>query len=55
MKSNCNDIDKLLDQIKKDIELYKQNEEYIAANKIVHEVIDELQNKKKQARICCFC
>ena len=49
MKSNCNDIDKLLDQIKKDIELYKQNEESIAANKIVHEVIDELQNKKKQA------
>lgn len=49
MKSNCDTIDKSLEQIKKDIELYKQNEESIAANKIVQDVIDELQTKKKQA------
>ena len=49
MKSNCDIIDKTLEQIKKDIELYKQNEKSIAANKIVQDIIDELQSKKKQA------
>ena len=49
MKSNCDIINKTLDQIKKDIELYKQNEESIAANKIIQDIIDELQSKKKQA------
>ena len=50
MQSNCNVIDKTLEQIKKDIELYKQNEESITANKIVQSVIDDLQNKRKQAK-----
>jgi DNA repair exonuclease SbcCD ATPase subunit len=49
MKTNCDTIDKSLEHIKKDIELYKQNEESIASNKIVQEVINELQTKKKQA------
>ena len=49
MKSNCDVIDKLLEQVKKDIEVYKQNEDSIASNKIIQEAIDGLQNKKKQA------
>jgi len=49
IQTNCSSINNTLSQIEKDIQIYKQNEESISANKIVQTVIDELQDKKKQA------
>jgi DNA repair exonuclease SbcCD ATPase subunit len=49
IQANCNSINKTLEQVEKDIQVYKQNEDAISANKIVQQIIDELQLKKKQA------
>ena len=35
IQTNCNSINKTLEQVEKDIQVYKQNEEAISSNKIV--------------------